>query len=336
MGKGGGAPDAPDPFETAQSVFQYNNLTTQNPDGSGVEFGYLGPNGQFVQGIPGQGQSGARRIIESQNQRQMRENSERAFLNLQNSVVGPGAGPLQQVSDVDAIAGEMYDRHLPHVTRFFDRDRMRTEGRLQDRGLPIGSAAYADGMQPVLDSQNYAVTDLARRSYDAAGAEQSRRQGLRSQQIGERMGLIDGRSSFTPSNITQASQATPIDIGGFIQDNYNSQLQAYNTAQNRRQQTLGGVLGGIFGLLSDRDRKHDYGLQHGLLKAAKRAPVHRWRYDHTVPHDQNEHIGPMAQDFQQAFGVGDGKSISLIDYMGVMFGMIQELSQKIEDLEAKA
>jgi hypothetical protein len=46
-------------------------------------------------------------------------------------------------------------------------------------------------------------------------------------------------------------------------------------------------------------------------------------------------VGSYAEDFQAAFGVGDGVTISPIDAIGVCLAAIQALSQKIESLEAQ-
>ena len=44
-----------------------------------------------------------------------------------------------------------------------------------------------------------------------------------------------------------------------------------------------------------------------------------------------EHIGPMAQDFHAAFGVGaDDKHIATVDADGVALAAIQGLNQKVE------
>ena len=44
------------------------------------------------------------------------------------------------------------------------------------------------------------------------------------------------------------------------------------------------------------------------------------------------HVGPMAQDFQEAFGLngGDDKHISVVDESGVALAAIQGLNQKLE------
>jgi hypothetical protein len=47
-------------------------------------------------------------------------------------------------------------------------------------------------------------------------------------------------------------------------------------------------------------------------------------------------LGPNARDFQAAFGVGDGTTISKIDAVGVCLAAIKALSAKVESLEARA
>jgi hypothetical protein len=46
-------------------------------------------------------------------------------------------------------------------------------------------------------------------------------------------------------------------------------------------------------------------------------------------------VGSYAKDFQAAFGVGDGVTISPIDAIGVCLAAIQAFSQKVESLEAQ-
>lgn len=50
--------------------------------------------------------------------------------------------------------------------------------------------------------------------------------------------------------------------------------------------------------------------------------LYKWNYK-TDP--ANSHIGPMAEEFQKAFGVGDGKTIHAVDAIGVMLAKAKEL-----------
>ena len=77
---------------------------------------------------------------------------------------------------------------------------------------------------------------------------------------------------------------------------------------------------------SDRNIKTDIQPVNGekALEAVRRLPVSRWKYRG----DTTEHVGPMAQDFKEAFGLGDGKTISVIDAIGVLFAAVRELADK--------
>jgi len=72
-----------------------------------------------------------------------------------------------------------------------------------------------------------------------------------------------------------------------------------------------------------------------LLAAVSTLPVETWRYKAETGLETRPHIGPYAEDFQAAFGVGDGVTISPIDAVGVCLAAIQALTQKVEALEAE-
>jgi hypothetical protein len=58
-------------------------------------------------------------------------------------------------------------------------------------------------------------------------------------------------------------------------------------------------------------------------------PVQSWRYTNET--DVVRHLGPVAQDFKAAFGLGtDDKSIGTVDEEGVALAAIQGLNQKVE------
>ena len=57
-------------------------------------------------------------------------------------------------------------------------------------------------------------------------------------------------------------------------------------------------------------------------------PVQGWRYK--VEDASTRHIGPVAEDFQRLFGLGDGESIGTVDADGVALAAIQGLVQKMD------
>jgi hypothetical protein len=66
-----------------------------------------------------------------------------------------------------------------------------------------------------------------------------------------------------------------------------------------------------------------------ILEKLTALPVGQWRYTNEVA--GIKHLGPTAQDFQSAFGLGtDDKSIGTVDEGGVALAAIQGLNQKLE------
>jgi hypothetical protein len=94
--------------------------------------------------------------------------------------------------------------------------------------------------------------------------------------------------------------------------------------------------GGSFSSLSDRASKENFSPVNAQTLLAKVAslPVSTWNYK---SQDQSIlHIGPMAQDFYAAFGVGeDQKYISSIDADGVALAAIQGLYQQNQQQAAE-
>jgi hypothetical protein len=72
-----------------------------------------------------------------------------------------------------------------------------------------------------------------------------------------------------------------------------------------------------------------------VLAGVAALPVDAWRYRPETGLEQQIHIGPYAEDFRAAFGVGDGVTISTIDAIGVCLAAIRALSEKVETLEAE-
>jgi hypothetical protein len=80
---------------------------------------------------------------------------------------------------------------------------------------------------------------------------------------------------------------------------------------------------------SDRAKKHDFrplSTKH-VLEQVARMPITSWSYKAEKP--SVRHIGPMAQDFYAAFGLGlDDKHITTIDEGGVALAAIQGLYRR--------
>ena len=63
-------------------------------------------------------------------------------------------------------------------------------------------------------------------------------------------------------------------------------------------------------------------------------PISTWRYQWEPPHVR--HLGPMAQDWASAFGLGDGDTrIPVVDANGVALVSIQALHRLVRELRAE-
>jgi len=98
--------------------------------------------------------------------------------------------------------------------------------------------------------------------------------------------------------------------------------------------------GGAWSTLSDSNAKTDItAVDHAaVLRQAAELPVTAWSYRHEPG---RRHLGPMAQDFHAAFGLGpDNTRITMLDTDGVILaalkGLIAELHQRKERSAAQA
>ena len=99
----------------------------------------------------------------------------------------------------------------------------------------------------------------------------------------------------------------------------------------------GTVFANGMALTSDRNAKENFKPVDNQAVLAKVAslPVTEWNYK--TDQAGVQHIGPMAQDFQAAFGLDgkDDKHISVVDEGGVALAAIQGLNQKLQEKDAK-
>jgi hypothetical protein len=93
--------------------------------------------------------------------------------------------------------------------------------------------------------------------------------------------------------------------------------------------------GGSWTSMSDRHAKENLRAVNAQAVLAKVAtlPLSTWNYTSQAP--SIRHLGPMAQDFAAAFGVGETDTgISTVDADGVALAAIQGLNQKLEEKSA--
>ncbi|HLV15989.1 MAG TPA: tail fiber domain-containing protein [Pseudomonas sp.] len=129
---------------------------------------------------------------------------------------------------------------------------------------------------------------------------------------------------------------------GTLNQQYQNQLAGYHADQQANAgmwQGIGSLVGSgtalyAMGAFSSKEVKEDKQPVDGALEALERMPVEKWKYKDGVA-DSGEHIGPYAEDFQAATGVGDGTMIPFQDAIGVTMKAVQELNQKVDKLAGK-
>jgi len=92
---------------------------------------------------------------------------------------------------------------------------------------------------------------------------------------------------------------------------------------------------GTFVSSSDRNAKDNIEpvRPREVLDKVAALPISAWNYKHDP---SARHVGPMAQDFRSAFGLGhDDKGIATVDADGIALAAIQGLNEKV-DQDAKA
>jgi hypothetical protein len=62
-------------------------------------------------------------------------------------------------------------------------------------------------------------------------------------------------------------------------------------------------------------------------------PIETWNY--IADPDENRHMGPMAQDFFSAYGLGEDDRLSAMDVQGVALASIQALHEIVQEKDAQ-
>ncbi|HWD92777.1 MAG TPA: tail fiber domain-containing protein [Verrucomicrobiae bacterium] len=109
------------------------------------------------------------------------------------------------------------------------------------------------------------------------------------------------------------------------------ELGFWNVTERMRIDYTGNVYATSFNPSSDRNIKENFSdvSPRDVLDKVAALPITRWNFKEDKA---SEHLGPMAQDFRAAFGLGtDEKHIATVDEGGVALAAIQGLNQKLEE-----
>jgi len=96
----------------------------------------------------------------------------------------------------------------------------------------------------------------------------------------------------------------------------------------------GTVTATQFNTSSSRTLKTDIAAldPQAVLQQVLTLPVAEWRYKQD---ESTRHIGPMAEDFQAVFGLGNGETVPLSDATGIALASVQGLHQEIAERDMR-
>lgn len=228
-------------------------------------------------------------------------------------------------------------RAVADVSQQLDLADEQNRRAMAARGVAPNSGAYADtaaktGVAGALAKVGAATT--ARRSVEAQG------QAMRDNAINLGQGFAVnpatsmGLSNGAASSGFSGAMSGQGQMGSMLNQDYRNRMAGYQADQSSIGAMAGaaGTLAG-FALMSSKDVKTDKMPARGALKALDDMPVETWRYKKGYGDDgAGRHIGPYAQDFQRQTGSGDGKTIPVVDAIGVTMAAVKELSAKVDRL----
>ena len=198
---------------------------------------------------------------------------------------------------------------------YYQQQSRTFEQQMANRGLPVGGEAYDDAYANMSDAQNRAYEEAA---FNALN-------------FGEQARMNDYNRLAQILANAQGVQTTPIDVTGPMGMNYQGQLQN-SQMQQQQMNNLWNAAGGLGAayMLSSGDFKDETGeIPEDVLDRLMSVGVKRWAYKW----DDRDHIGPYAEDFNEAFDLPESKQINIIDMMGVMMASIQELAKEFREIK---
>jgi hypothetical protein len=201
-----------------------------------------------------------------------------------------------------------------------------------DDALAMGPSSIAGGLASVVIGPS-----IANGSFGVAIGLQSSASGNFSVAIGKnartanRQGSVvlgDGCAGFSSDSVfpTANNQFVARGCGGI----------KFYTSQNLSSGVEVAAGGGSWSSISDRNRKENFLAVDGedVLARLRSVPLSSWNYktqDHAI-----RHLGPMAQDFAAAFGLGESDLlINTVDIDGVNLAAVKAVADRTDALRAE-
>lgn len=173
-----------------------------------------------------------------------------------------------------------------------------------------------------------------------AGSDAAATTGARERAQNTAFDTLAGVSGRGDAKIGQAINAAGQGGNLYMQSQQNQLRQ--EGMDNQGMGGIGSMIGMGLSMFSSKKIKKNVSGFGGGLKAIDSMPMNKYEYDpergaaEGVPAEgmpPGQHIGPMAEDFQKATGVGDGKTIGFQDALGITMSAVKGLSKKVSKLQ---
>lgn len=202
----------------------------------------------------------------------------------------------------------------------------RAGERLRGEAMRSAAAAMGRGMTGTALTGVQISGNAAASAAGMAGAGANARGAVGQTYLGNNASIVGQMGTAADVNASAA---------GIMNDLYGNRVAAYQ-AQQQSSSGMGSALGTIGGMMmmSDEDAKEDKEpiSEDDAREAIDNMRIEKWRYKKEVGLDRREHIGTYAQDFKKYTGLGDGRTIHVVDAVGVNMAATKALSRDVRAL----
>jgi len=264
------------------------------------------------------------------------------FLPMQDEFIKRTRSKLASGPDYSKVDGDVR-RAQADVATAFDSAQQQTDRRLAARGVrpDAGVSTETTRRSEIAEGLAMAGTANQTRMQSRAKAEaESAMEEANAINLGSGLAVNPATAMGLSNNAASAgfggAQRGYSNMASGLTQMHNAQMNTYNANQKASSELWGGI-GGIVGLgmsmSSSKDYKTDKAPARDPLAQLKEMPVEEWSYKEGIEDGgASRHVGPYAEDFQKATGIGDGTRIPLQDMIGVTAGAVQQLADKVDDL----
>lgn len=250
MGLKPSQPKAPDPTQTANTQSQYNTQTAQN----NINMNSLNNSGVFGSGSVTKDADGNVTGQTSSLNSSLQpgaDSTANAYSSLASQL--PTTAINWDSTTVPSIVNSNYSAYQAMTQPGRDQAQKQLTTQLSDRGIPIGSEVYNDAQGNLDRANSLADQNASAQFLNAAPSLQSQlisnqtnMQNQPYQTAANSLGLLQGLNGLAPSaTLGQSSAASP-DYTSAVNNNYNQQMQQYNSQMSG----LGSLAGAGLGLLT--------------------------------------------------------------------------------------